>query len=61
MDRDAILSRLTETKANELGKNFFLRMLQFGALPLLTLVTTQFPAIGRIVSSWLQPALQALR
>ena len=61
MDRDAILSRLTETKANEVGLNFFLRMLQFGALPLLTLLTTQFPAIGRLVSSWLQPALQALR
>lgn len=61
MDRDAILSRLTETKANEVGKNFFLRMLQFGALPLLTLVTTQFPAVGRLLSSWLQPALQALR
>lgn len=61
MDRDAILSRLTETKANEVGLNFFLRMLQFGALPLLTLLTTQFPAVGRLLSSWLQPALQALR
>jgi hypothetical protein len=61
MDRDAILSRLTETKANEVGLNFFLRMLQFGALPLLTLLTTQFPAIGRLLSSWLQPALEALR
>jgi hypothetical protein len=61
MDRDAIMSRLTETKANEVGKNFFLRMLQFGALPLLTLVTTQFPAVGRLVYAWLQPALQAMR
>jgi len=61
MDRDAILSRLTETKANAVGKDFYLRMLQFGALPLLTLVTTQFPAVGNLVSSWLQPALQALR
>jgi hypothetical protein len=61
MDRDAILSRLTETKANEVGRNFFLRMLQFGALPLLTVVTTQFPAVGRLLASWLQPALQALR
>lgn len=61
MDRDAILSRLTNTKANELNKTFYLRTLQFGALPLVTLLASLFPSVNHYVFSWAQPALQALR
>ena len=38
MDRDAILSRITDTRSNELGKTFVFRMLQFGVLPLITVL-----------------------
>jgi hypothetical protein len=60
MDRDAILSRITDTKGNELGKNFVFRIIQFGALPLLTILAGQFPSIGRLVYSWVRPALDSL-
>lgn len=33
MHRNAILSRITETRANELGWDFYLRVVSFGALP----------------------------
>jgi hypothetical protein len=60
MDRDAILSRLTDTKQNQLSKVFVFRMLQYGTLPLLTVISTQFPWFHRAVSSIVQPAIEAL-
>lgn len=61
MDRDPLLSRLSETKPNELGRNFVLRLVSFGTLPLLTLLAAQVPAVGNFLLSWLQPALEALK
>jgi hypothetical protein len=61
MDRDPLLSRITETRANEVGRAFFFRMARFGALPLLTLLATQFPSISRWLFSWAQPAFEALK
>jgi hypothetical protein len=60
MDRDAILSRLTATQPNAIGKNFFIRLVSFGALPLVSVLATQFPSIRNFLFSWIQPALQAL-
>jgi hypothetical protein len=60
MDRDAILSRLTETKANEVGRTFFLRLAQYGSLPLLTVLASQFPSIHRFLFSWVRPVIEAL-
>ncbi|MBV9267225.1 MAG: hypothetical protein JO061_13730, partial [Acidobacteriaceae bacterium] len=60
MDRDPILSRLTGTQEGELGKNFYLRALSYGALPVLSLLAAQFPAISRYLSVWIQPATAAL-
>jgi hypothetical protein len=61
MDKDAILSRITDTKQNEIGKIFFFRLIQYGSLPLLTVLAAQFPAVGRALFSWVQPALEALK
>ena len=61
MDRDAIMSRITNTKANELGMTFFIRVAQYGVLPLVTLVSSQFPEITRLLFSWLQPAIDAIK
>jgi hypothetical protein len=61
MHRDAILSRITSTPTGKLGKGFYLRVASFGALPLLTVVASQFPAAGRFLFSWVQPTLEALR
>ena len=61
MDRNPLLSRLSETKPNELSRNFVWRLVSFGALPLITLVAAQVPAVGDFLLSWVQPALQALK
>jgi len=61
LDRDAILSRLSDTKANEVGRTFYVRLAQFGALPLLTVLASQFPSINSFLFSWVQPALEALK
>jgi hypothetical protein len=61
MDRDAILSRISATKPNEVGLTFYLRLAQFGALPLLTVVASQFPSVNRFLFAWVQPALEALK
>jgi hypothetical protein len=61
MDRDALLSRLSDTRANKLDFNFVTRLITYGALPLIALLGSQFPSIGNFLFSWLQPALQAMR
>ncbi len=61
MDRDPLLSRLSETKPNELSWNFVYRIISFGALPLVTLLASQVPEVGSFLMSWLQPALAAVK
>jgi hypothetical protein len=60
MDRDAVLSRLNRTVAGKLDLSFYLRAASYGGLPLLTLLASQFPAVGRSLIAWLEPALNAL-
>jgi hypothetical protein len=61
MDRDPLLSRLSQTKPHQLDRYFVVRLISFGALPLLTLLASQVPDIGNFLSSWIQPALQAIK
>lgn len=61
LERDALLSRITDTQAGKLDKSFYLRVVSYGALPALTVSASQFPAFGRFLYSWIQPALEALR
>jgi len=61
MDRNALLSRLAHTDAGKLDLNFVLRIVSFGALPVATLLASQFPTVGRFISAWLRPALEALK
>jgi len=60
MHRNAILSRITDTRANELGWDFYLRVISFGALPVLTWLAYQFPDIGNLISKFLQPGVPVL-
>lgn len=61
MHREAILSRLTSTKAGELGWDFWLKFASAAAIPVLSLVAAQFPEINQFLFSWLEPALQAMK
>jgi hypothetical protein len=59
--RDSILSLVTQTKPGELGIEFWLRMGTFVALPLLSLLVSQFPTLNNALFSWLEPAVGALK
>jgi len=59
--RDSILSLVTQTTPGELGIEFWLRMGTFVALPLLSLLVSQFPTLNNAVFSWLEPAANALK
>ncbi len=59
--RDPVISRITGTQPNELGWQFFVRIATLGAVPLLTLLATHFPSIGRYLLSFFQPGLEAIK
>ena len=61
MQRNPILSRITDTKANELGWDFYLRIASYGAVPVLAWLTYQFPDVGSIISKFLQPGVPVLK
>jgi hypothetical protein len=54
MDRDPLLSRLSNTKAGELDAGFGWRLVQFGALPPITFLATHFPPIGQALAKFAQ-------
>src|SRR5579872_803420 len=59
--RDHILNRIAKTKPSDLGIQFYLRIVSVGIVPLLTLLATHFPSIGRFLVSLVQPGLEALK
>jgi hypothetical protein len=61
MHRNPILSRITDTKANELGWDFYLRIVSFGAVPFLAWLTYQFPDVGGLVYKFLQPGVPVIK
>jgi hypothetical protein len=61
MHRNAILSRITDTNANELGWDFYLRLLTFGAVPVLTWLAYQFPEVGVSLFRFVQPGLEVMK
>jgi len=53
---------LTDTTPGEVNKlSLFRRLLTVGALPIITVLSTQFPAVSHFLFSWVQPTLEALR
>jgi len=61
MHRNPILSRITDTRANELGWDFYLRIAAFGALPVLTWVAYQFPDFGSMIYRFIEPAVPVIK
>jgi hypothetical protein len=61
MDRDSILSRMSETPPGTVNRGaFLLHMLSVGGLPALTALSALFPSVGNFLFSWLQPLLSTL-
>jgi hypothetical protein len=61
MHRDNVLSRLTSSRPGELGWDFWLKLASAGAIPVFSLLASQFPSIRQFLFSWLEPALQAVK
>ena len=61
MHRDPILSRITRTKPNELGIEFYIRIIAFGAVPVLTWFAYQFPGVGSAIFKFLQPGIEVVK
>jgi hypothetical protein len=61
MHRNAILSRITDTAPNQLGLDFYIRIVTFGAVPVLTWLAYQFPGLGGGLLRMLQPGLQVIK
>jgi hypothetical protein len=60
MERNALISRLSDRTPGELGSNFYLQLLKYGMVPILTIFGSQVPSISNIVLKWVQPAVEAL-
>jgi hypothetical protein len=61
MHRNPILSRITDTSANELGFDFYVRLVTFGAVPVLTWLAYQFPELGGSLFKFIQPGLEVIK
>jgi len=61
LERDCVLSTIRGSVPGELNAEFWLRLVGFGALPLLGLVGHLFPELSGFVSNWVQPSMEALR
>ncbi|HYM75778.1 MAG TPA: hypothetical protein VE377_07350 [Candidatus Dormibacteraeota bacterium] len=61
VERNALVSRLTNSTPGELGTNFYVQLLKYGTVPILTIFGSQVPFISNVALKWVQPALQALR
>ena len=61
MHRDSILSRITDKKPNELGSDFYLRIISFGAVPVLTWLAYNIPTIGGPLFQLLKPGVEVMK
>jgi hypothetical protein len=61
MDRDAILSRMSNSTPGKVRYMAFVKhMLAVGGLPIITVLATLFPAIGSYLFSWAGPIMESL-
>ena len=61
MEQNSILRRLANAEKEGLSLDFFFRLATYGALPLFTVIASQFPSVARALFSWMGPLFQALK
>src|SRR6185312_5337370 len=61
MHTNPILSRIAGTKPGRVDLTFYVHLVVLGVGPLLTLLATHFPSMGRYILSFLQPGLEAIK
>jgi hypothetical protein len=62
MNRDEVLSRIARTEPGRITWNgtFILNLFMFGVVPLLTLLSSEFPGLRNALFAWLQPVVNAV-
>ena len=62
MNRNEVLSRIAHTEPGEVTWNasFILNLFTFGVVPLLTLLSSEFPGLRNALFAWVQPLVNAL-
>jgi hypothetical protein len=61
MELDPILSHFGGKQPGEVGWSFYLNLLKYGAVPMLTIIGSQVPAVSNLLLRWVQPTLESLR
>jgi hypothetical protein len=61
MERDALLSRLEGTTAGQLNKQFYINLLKYAVVPLLTVFGSHVPVVSNFLLTKLQPTLEVFR
>jgi hypothetical protein len=61
MHRDATLSNLMNTPPEQLGGDFWLKLLGFGAGPVLGLMASVFPEFAAFIISYVQPGIASIK
>jgi len=61
MERDALLSRLEGTQPGQINKQFYLNLLKYGLIPLLTVFGSHVPVASNFLLTKLQPTLEVFR
>jgi hypothetical protein len=63
LERDEVLSRISKTKPGKISwerSSFISHVVIYVALPLLGLIAAEFPSVGKVLFSWVGPALRIL-
>jgi hypothetical protein len=62
MNRNEVLSRIARTEPGQITWNatFIINLLTFGVVPLLTLLSSEFPGLRNALFAWVQPLVSAV-
>ncbi len=61
LEKDPVLSRMAGSDPGKLNSGFYLKLAAYGALPVLSLLASQFPTVSNFLLSWVQPSLEAFK
>jgi len=61
MEKDGLLSRIEDSTPGELNTGFYMNMVKYGVVPLMTIASSQIPSVSNVLLRWVQPALESFR
>ena len=61
LEKDPVLSHMGGSDPGKLNKDFYLKIAGYGALPVLSLLASEFPSVSNFLLSWVEPTLEAFK